>query len=261
MDTVNSNKNVTNRERIGMIVFLSVALGLTIFRLAISDVMMIRFMPGSGYDDIMQIVKSITIANGEWLSGYGSMTLVKGVGYPLLTALFHFLHIPYIFAYHLLYIVACIVFMLAIKPLIPNRWVALGIYVFLIFNPIAFSAELTRLYRDIGYYSIAFFSFATSLGMVLHYKERKKSIAFGAAAGLSLAFAISYREDAQWLIIYAVACLVVYLISVFRSKDEGKKRRFLSVLSVPVSFALCFLHICRFHLRCQLPPLRLFCDG
>lgn len=75
----------------------------TLLRLLCSGGMMVLFLPGTGYDDVMQTGKAITVANGLWLGDYNSLTLVKGAGYPLLAALFHKLGLPFIFAWHLLY--------------------------------------------------------------------------------------------------------------------------------------------------------------
>lgn len=99
--------------------------GFVLFRLLLSHALLVCFSSGSYYDDLMQISKAMSVANGGWLGSYGSLTLVKGVGFPLLTAIFHWLHLPYIWAYQLLYILAASFFMWAIAPMVKNKWAGL----------------------------------------------------------------------------------------------------------------------------------------
>ena len=221
-----------------IIIIIVLAATVTVFRLVLGGLMMIKFSPDSIYDDTMQFLKVISILNGEWLGGFGPMTLVKGVGYPLLTALFSTLNLPYVFAYHLLYIIACIIFVMAIKPILKNKWLSLVIYVLLIYNPIAFSSELTRLYRDIGYYSVAFIAIGTATGLLLRYDKLKEGFIWGGFAGLSLAFAISFREDSQWLVLFSVGCMLVFVFAgLFNTQNKDV---LLKILVVPVIAGLCF---------------------
>lgn len=193
-------------------IYVAILLLVTVFRVLLSRSMQIYFSSGTIYDDLMQTGKAMAIANGEWLGGYGSTTLVKGIGYPLFTALFHWMGIPFISAYHGIYILACLFFMLAMRPLIQNKWVGAAGYVFLLFNPIAFSSQLTRLYRDIGYYSVSFFCVAATIGFLLRYKSKNGGIWFALASGAGLAVAHNFREDSHWLYVYVLACLLVWLI-------------------------------------------------
>ena len=78
---------------------IAVAVLATILRIMLTNGLMVYFVPGTQYDDIMQISKAFSIIKGNWLGEYGSMTLVKGVGYPLIVAIFNFLNIPYILGF------------------------------------------------------------------------------------------------------------------------------------------------------------------
>ncbi|MFV0412230.1 MAG: hypothetical protein ACK5L3_03030 [Oscillospiraceae bacterium] len=184
--------------------------GLVLFRLLLSHALLVCFSSGSYYDDLMQINKAMSVANGGWLGGYGSLTLVKGVGFPLLTAVFHWLHLPYIWAYQLLYILAASFFMWAVAPVVKNKWAGLLAYAFVLYNPIAFSAQITRLYRDIGYYSLAFLCISFALGLLLRYKREKQNLFFVFGTGFFLVFCATFREDSQWLFVYVGCVFALY---------------------------------------------------
>lgn len=206
-------KTTTQGNRI---CFWGVAILATVFRLVLTEGLMVCFMSGTQYDDIMQIGKAFSIGGGSWLGEYGPMTLVKGVGYPLLTAIFHWLKIPYVLGFHLTYVTGCVAFAWAIRPVVKNRLLFLTAYFFVLFNPVAFSASLTRYYRDIAYYAVCMVFIALMLGLLI----RQRGKAAAAAAGFWLAVCILCREDGQWLYIYAVACVLAILL--YRSITDKK---------------------------------------
>lgn len=186
----------------------------TILRFLLTGGLFITFMPDSNYDDMMQIQKALSLSAGEWLGEYGSMTLVKGPGYPLLTALFHTLGIPYLAGWTALYTIACAAFLYAVSPVIRNVWMRLLLYVALLYNPVAFSNQVNRYYRDAGYYAIAFLCIALFLGMLLHSGRRRAVLA--GLGGFALGWAAMVREDSQWLFIYAAGCLAaVFCFCIF----------------------------------------------
>lgn len=227
-------------------VFLCAA---TLFRLVLSGALMIYFIPGTQYDDLMQMLKAMAVVDGYWLGGYGPLTLVKGIGYPLLTAVFSWLGIPYILGYHMLYVGACIVFAAAMRPLFQRRWMwALG-YVALLFNPVAFSTQITKLYRDIAYYSLALLVVGAALGFLLRYDAKWGGLGYGLLCGFALALAAGTREDSQWLYIYVAACVLVYgvLRGLQWRKEHGKIqwRRLVAVpLLLVVGWGLYMLPVC-----------------
>ncbi len=220
--------------------FLAVAVFATAVRLFMCAGMFVQFSSAAIYDDILQVQKAFSSVSGQWLGEFGPMTLVKGVGYPLLTAFFSAIHIPYIFAYHLLYTLACLLFVYAVSPVVKNNFLRLLLYVFLLFNPIAFSGQITRFYRDIGYYSVAFIAISAALGLMLRAQDGKGVKFFAVFTGASLAFACMFREDSQWLMVYTVACVLVFgAVRIMLLKKQGFKKAAMAASAVAVAFALC----------------------
>ncbi len=196
-------------------VFLIIFILALIFRLMLTAGMQVYFIPDTTYDDIMQISKTLSILNGEWLGEYGSLTLVKGVGYPLLTAIFSFLSIPYILAWHSVYVLASVVFIYAVYPLIKSKLSILIIYFAVLFNPIAFTIGTNKFYRDTAYYSIAFLAISFFLCFIT--RNDKKLYAF--FAGFSLALAVLTREDSHFILVYMIAVIIAgFIIDLINKK-------------------------------------------
>lgn len=221
-------------------IFILLSVAATFLRIFLCKGLMVYFIPGTQYDDIMQISKAFSIIEGNWLGEYGSMTLVKGVGYPLLVAIFHFLHIPYIQGFHLIYIIGCIVFAWAIYPLIKNDCLCFLAYMFVLFNPIAFSNVLTKYYRDIAYYALCMVFISATVGLLI----RQKGKAFAVISGIALAWCILCREDGQWLYIYIASCIAVPFI--YRSiADKKLHKGFIKEIRlIVISYAVIVLCIC-----------------
>lgn len=218
-----------SRRAEGRLPFFFAAAVFTLLRLALCGGLWIQFVAGTGYDDLMQIAKAFSITNGEWLGEYGSMTLVKGVGYPLITALFHWLKVPYILGWNLIYVFACAVFVWAVAPLVRSRLMLLLCYLFLLFDPIAFDSSVNRYYRDIGYYALAFLAVSLFCAFLVRQKGW-----IAACGGFALAAAALTREDSQWLYIYAVGCGIAVLVL-----RAVKKQAFVRLLGWSVCAALC----------------------
>ncbi len=193
---------------------------LSVFRLLLTFGLHVYFVPDTTYDDIMQITKVLSIVEGNWLGAYNSMTLVKGVGFPVITALFSFLNVPFLLAYHTLYVAACAVFLYAVHPLVKSKLVLLALYIGVLFNPIAFAIDVNRYYRDTAYYSLAFLT----LSLFLCFLTRRSKLSHAFFAGFFLSLATLTREDSHFLFLYAAVVLCVSLLFVFLYKEHTIKK-------------------------------------
>lgn len=212
----------------------------TIFRLWLSSGLMMYFVSGTMYDDLMQISKAFSIAEGRWLGEYGPMTLVKGVGFPLIAALIHFLNVPFITSFHFIYILGCIAFAWAIRPVVKNDLILFLAYIFVLFNPIAFSADITKYYRDIVYYAMCMVFISLTAGILL----RAKGNTAAALAGFSLGLCVLIREDCQWLYIYAAVCLIFIVVKGAVIDKNGFASGLKCIISFALTFAALILSIC-----------------
>lgn len=234
------NKNTSITEKKMSVFVIVLGIFATILRLFLTKGMLVYFVSGTQYDDMLQISKAFSIAKGEWLGSYGPLTLVKGVGYPLLTAIFHFIGMPYILGFHLIYVLGSIVFAWAIRPVVKNKFVHLLVYIFVLFNPIAFSTAITKFYRDILYYALCMIFISVMLGLLI----RQKGCIAAWASGFALACCALCREDCQWLYVYAICCVIA--VFTFKSISDRKfySAFFRETVCMVMSYLLVVLTIC-----------------
>ncbi len=123
----------------------------------------------------------VTLANsilkGEWLGEFGKGTLIKGVTMPLFLVLLKIMNIPYLLGKEIFYCLACMLFALTINKAIKNKVVSLIIYLLILLNPVEYSNELCRVYRDSIYISLILYLLTISINIFLDRdKPVKKQI-------------------------------------------------------------------------------------
>ena len=129
---------------------------------------------------------SYEIINGHWLGNYNELTLLKNPFYPIWIAFVHFLHTPLLLANHLLYIFACVLFIIAIRPLVPNRFGLIVIYTFLLFNPYSYTQFFTlRFLRENIYPALTMIVISSSIALLIRGYKNKFFIAWGVLLGVS----------------------------------------------------------------------------
>ena len=101
------------------------------------------------HDDMLFLNLASALIEGNWLGRYTQITLVKGPFYPLWIAAIHFLSIPLLLAQHLLYVTACIIFGISVRPLLRNTPVVILLFSSLLFNPMSYAdGPMTRVLRE-----------------------------------------------------------------------------------------------------------------
>ena len=112
------------------------------------------------YDDQLMVEQANSIVSGNWLGEYNSKTLTKGVFTPLFIALTYILNIPFLIGKEIFYGIACIVFVLIISKKIKSKIALICIYIIILINPVEYSVQLCRVYRDGLYTSLILFLLA-----------------------------------------------------------------------------------------------------
>jgi len=184
------------------LVYLSVVLLLVALRFWFSSDAALWALADAGIDDALFVYLAEQIGNGQWLGAYSDLTLAKGPFYPLWIALNHSLGLPLLDSQQALFITACVVFVGAIQPMLPNRWIGLLLLVVLLFNPVNYSQSITtRVLREGIYPALTLLALAGALRLVLvSGKSDRLPLGWALLAGLAFAALWLTREEGIWLV-------------------------------------------------------------
>ena len=172
------------------------------------------------YDDQLMVEQANNIVSGNWLGEYNSRTLTKGVFTPLFIALMYILHIPFLMGKEIFYGIACIVFTIIISKRLRSKAVLISIYAVILINPVEYSAQLSRVYRDGIYAGLILFLLAFLIGIFVNRKEdgKKQAKYF---IGLGITFSATYlcREETIWLL----PCILIVTLATIIPNYFNKK--------------------------------------
>jgi hypothetical protein len=186
----------------------------------------------AGYDDRLFLTISDYLLKGEWLGAYNNLTLSKGPFYPIWIALVYKLGIPLLLAQHLLYVTACVIFMIAVKPLLRSHLMALILFSVLLFNPMSYcDSIMTQVIREGIYPSLTILVIACSIGLVVCLGRPGAAFVLWQAG---LGFAVSAfwltREEGVWLIPSVVLVISYTLIRILKTRPLPLRKLFSFIL-------------------------------
>lgn len=187
------------------------------------------------YDEALMVEQAKNIIEGKWLGEYNCLTLVKGPITPLFIATAKILHIPFLIAQDIFYILSCILIIFVFRRLIKSNIAKLIALTLLIFNPIIYSTELCRVYRDGIYLALIMYLIAFSFGIFLNRKEKiSKMIVYYIGLGVTIGAIYLCREETIWLMPYLVISTIITVIYIIKDKEVLQKKQKLMLYLVPI---------------------------
>lgn len=167
------------------------------------------------HDDKWMINSAYNLLHGNWLGDYNQYTLIKGVFSPFFVVGCYLIGIDYMSGYTIIYIISCVVFIIACRPLIKNRWVKLLCLIVLLFNPLSFAAQtFQRIYRNGFSQWQILLLFSAYISVYCNRNEGwKKIIGWELLGGFTLWAMINTREDSAWIYVFVAAAFIVTLIA------------------------------------------------
>ena len=177
----------------------------------------IMAVPKGIHDDWIMVHMADALRSGQWLGEYNDLTLTKGMFFPLYLAVLNFLHLSYLTTSALLYIVSCMLFVYALRPLLKKYRVCLVLYLALLWNPISYSVQaFQRVYRNSISYIQVLLIFGGFFGLWLRRREPvKKQILWALTASVGMVSFFYTREDAIWVEPFLLVFVLIYLGSLF----------------------------------------------
>jgi len=177
-------------------------LTLILFRLWILSAQDLTIVANAGHDDLLFIRLADSIINGHWLGQFTNTTLAKGPLLPLFIAMCFKLGIPLLLAQNILYSCACILMILAIRPLFSNRFILLLFFIYLLFQPSAYEADdMLRVSRSSINQSFCLLVIASAIGLFLSFEKKlNKELLWSISLGFSTSLFWLTREERIWII-------------------------------------------------------------
>lgn len=207
-----------------------IIIGILFIVLAVIRILLIMKLPVFAYidyvdDDELMVQQAKSIICGNWLGIYSYNTLLKGPVFPLYLALLYFLKLPYLLTTTALYIIACCIFICSLKNVINNKLVLLIIYISILFNPIMFSINFQRVYRNsltpvLALLLISFYN------ILLIYSNEKRIYKFLISIiSISIIFPFFYyiREDSIWIIPFIIFYSIIIIVKLIKEMISNKK--------------------------------------
>ena len=210
--------------------FIIYALVLIFIKQVLVSRLPIYAIGGSSCDDLLMINLETNILQLKWLGDFNSLTLVKGMIFPLFLAINQVLGISYINATSLLYSFSCVIFVYSIKDLFNKKYPLYIIFSILLFNPVMFSTDvMQRVYRNSLTPSQVLLIFSSIFYIFINRNnEKKRLLLWNIFLGINLFCFWNTREDAIWILPLIVVFLLIIIIEyILKNKKSIKLRKIL----------------------------------
>jgi len=196
------------------------------------------------HDDLLFIRHAESLLKGQWLGEYNQLTLIKEPFYPLFIALSNWLSLPLLFSEHLFYAFSCGVFVWAIGPLVRQRIVLLGAFLFLLLNPGSFNyPAVGRVFQLAIYAPLAILVMSLLLGMAIRATAPLRT-ALGWSCGLGIALSIFWITRGESIFLMpSVGVVFLFVFITLGGKNPKNWRRPLLLCALPLIFMYATIQI------------------
>ncbi len=191
------------------------------------------------HDDLLFLRLAQHIASGGWLGEYNNLTLAKAPFYPFWIAAMFWLGIPLSYSQQLLYVCSCLIFIIAIRPLLRSiPLLFLFFYTTLLFHPISYPVmEMQRVIREGIYISLTLLVFSFAIGLLLRRDASFKTIIkWNIGLGFSFAAFLLTREEGVWLFPSLSILLFALFFSLILFSSNKFKRIMLCCIGIGITF-------------------------
>ena len=161
----------------------------------------------ASHDDRLYVDLAHSLRDGAWLGPFNELTLAKGCFYPIWVALVSRLGIPLLLSQHLLYLLAVLAVVGAVRPMGYGPWRLLALGAVLWFNPGTYTAQVLRVMREGIYPALTLLVIAGSVGTLLRARvgSPRALWPWWLLSALSSAAFWQTREEGVWLLPFLAA--------------------------------------------------------
>lgn len=225
-----------SKEKIAITLFLIITI---IAKIWLIKVQPVRYLPTNKYDDELMVNMANNLLQGKWLGEYNCLTLVKGIFTPLFIAITKIIGIPFLIGQDLFYDISCIFVIYVVGKILKNKKLLGIIYICLIFNPITYSAELCRVYRDGIYSGLTMFLIGFAYIIFLNRRENiQKQIKYFVGLGITLSSLYLCREETIWLLPFVLMSTIITMIFIAKDKNINNTKKRLLLYLIPIGIVI-----------------------
>lgn len=225
-----------SKEKIAITLFLIITI---IAKIWLIKVQPVRYLPTNKYDDGLMVNMANNLLQGKWLGEYNCLTLVKGIFTPLFIAITKIIGIPFLIGQDLFYDISCIFVIYVVGKILKNKKLLGIIYICLIFNPITYSAELCRVYRDGIYSGLTMFLIGFTYIIFLNRRENiQKQIKYFVGLGITLSSLYLCREETIWLLPFVLMSTIITMIFIAKDKNINNTKKRLLLYLIPIGIVI-----------------------
>lgn len=213
------------KTKISDYIWLLIAAGAAVLRIGMMMRTPIYALADYRHDDLLLVNLARYLQEGEWLGPYNNLTLVKGISFPVFLALCNRFCIPYLFGMGIFYTAAVILFVAAVREQIPNRWVQLGIYLFLLYSPAMLSVDAQqRVYNCALVPGAILLVFSGVLGVFFRrHKSWKTVFVWSCFLGLAFSFFWHLRNDTMWMLPFVLTGTGISIFCIMKKNGFHKR--------------------------------------
>ena len=167
----------------------------------------------AAYDDQLFVRTARFLESGQWLGPYDSLTLIKGMFYPLFIVVAFWTSIPLKIFEHAVYLLAAALAARLVQRQAGSYQAGLALFALLSFNPVFWSINLARIVRE-GVYITLCLVLVVLVVMICFPMDRQQARSIGRTTVLGISLGLvsgAYwftREEGIWLT-PAIAVVVV----------------------------------------------------
>jgi len=217
----------------------AVIAALVVFKLWLAGDLGLTVYGNAMHDDALFATQGRAIMDGRWLGAYGEVTLSKGPVYPLFLAMVGKSGLPLQQAQAWLHAAACLVFLFAVRPLVPRAGARVLLFALLALDTQMLSAAAIGRVLRVGIQpALVLLALGGAIGLAVRARRGLATLAAW-AAGTGLAWAAFWysREEGIWLAPSVALVLGVAGVVLCRERTTRRWLR-LVLLASPVAVVL-----------------------
>ena len=225
-------KSIRNNRKCLNTLFIAVIF-LTFLRILLALKIPLYGLGAAMHDDYLLVNYADNLQNSNWLgTEYTNLTLAKGISFSFFLYICRLLFLPYPLGLVLLWILAVLMLVIAVKDVVKDKAALLLMYLFLLYSPVTFAKDFfQRIYRMAVIPAAVLLVAACLIGLFFRRNEKiSVQVRWALGAGISLSFFWHIREDSIWLLPFVLGALLCSAVGGILLQHESRKNAIKKIL-------------------------------